>query len=126
MKTNNNVLKQSLIHVQKELILQDIQDDKNRNSNNKFLYKNQTSKRNKDEKILRKAYKNVINVITNLLDNIENEKENSKVNAIGTQRIMEKNSKSKIKMLIKKIESYDVSSYNYKLHKLSKPKNILE
>ena len=78
------------------------------------------------KKILWKTYKNVINVITNLLDNIENEKENSKVNAIGTQRIMEKNSKSKIKMPIKKIESYDVSSYNYKLHKLSKPENILE
>ena len=48
------------------------------------------------------------------------------MNEIGTQRIMEKNSKSKIKMPIKKIESYDVSSYNYKLHKLSKPENILE
>ena len=126
MKTNNNVLKQSLIHVQKELILQDIQDDKNRNSNNKFLYKNQTSKRNKDEKILRKAYKNVINVITNLLDNIEDEQVNGKINAIGTQRIMEKNIKPKIKMPIKKRESYDISGNNYKLHKLSKPENILE
>ena len=129
MKSNKNVLKQSIIQVQKTLILQDIEDDKKKkkNSKNKMFIKKCSSKKERDEKALRNAYKKVITVITNLLDNIEDEKTNGKVNAIGTQRIIDKNSKSTIKNPLKKIESFDYPGIKYTLNaKMSRPENVFE
>ena len=126
MKSNKNALKQSLIQVQKTLILQDIEDDKKKNSKNKMFIKKSSSKNERDEKVLRNAYKNVITVITNLLDNIEDEKTNGKVNALGTQRIIDKNLKTTIKNPLKKIESYDLGGIKYTLNaKMSRSENIL-
>ena len=57
---------------------------------------------------MRKAYKNVITVITNILGNIKDEKTNGKINIIGTNRLMEDKNIIKMKKPIKKILSYDL------------------
>ena len=97
MKNNKSTIKQSLIQVKKTLILQDIEDIKIKKSKNQTLTKNTTIKKEGEYKALRTAYKNVINVITNILDNIEDEQTNGKVNVIGTTRILENRNKNKIK-----------------------------
>ena len=120
MKRNKNNLKQTLIQVSNKLILQDIEDAKNKKNKNKYLNTKETFIKDKDEKILRNAYKNVINVINNFLDNIEDEKTNGKVNVFGTHRIIEnitKNTNSnKIKRPIKKIISYDTPKIKFTLN----------
>ena len=88
MKNNKSTIKQSLIQVKKTLILQDIEETKIKKSKNQTLTKNTTIKKEGEYKVLRTAYKNVINVITNILDNIEDEQTNAKVNVIGTTRIL--------------------------------------
>ena len=106
MKNKKNSLKQSLIQVKKTLILQDIEDIKTKKAKNEILTENTSIKKAGEYKVLRSAYKNVINVITNILDNIEDEQINGKANVIGTTRILENRNKNKIKEPIKKMESY--------------------
>ena len=124
MRNNKNNLKQSIIQVRNTLIMKDIEDViKNKKPKMSNFDKNYTIKKNKEDRILRNAYKNVISVITNILDNIEDEKTNGKINAFGTYRVMENKNKTKMKKPIKKLISYDVVKNNYSLD-VSKAKII--
>ena len=119
MKKNKNSLKQSLIQVKNSLIIKDLEDSKNKKTQNQYLYKKESLKKDREDKILRNAYKNVINVITNFLDNIEDEKTNGKINIFGTHRIIEnktKNNINKNKKPIKKIISDDLPKIKLSLN----------
>ena len=59
MRSHKNSLKKSIIQVKNTLILQENEDLNNKKSNNNFFRK-ETKKKGKEEKDLRKAYKNVI------------------------------------------------------------------
>ena len=93
MKTHKNSLKQSIIQVRNTIIMKEIDELKNKRNSNAILKNKNTLKKEREEKVLRNAYKNVINVITNLLDNIEDEKTNGKVNYIGSYRKIDRISK---------------------------------
>ena len=116
MRSHKNSLKQSIIQVRNTLIQQDEEEDlKNKKSKNSNFNKNYTIKKSKEDKMIRNAYKNVINVITNILDNIEDEKANGKISALGTQRPIENKTKVKNKKPIKKLISNDISKNNNSL-----------
>ena len=116
MKSNKNILKHSIIQIRNNLNQKDIEKNlTNKKTKNNDLDKDFIMKNKKEEKILRNAYKKVITVITNILDNIEEAKANGKINALGTHRIMENKNKIKIKKPIKKLISYDISKINYSL-----------
>ena len=125
MRSHKNSLKQSIIQVRNTIIMQEIDELKNRKNNNANSNNKITSKKEKEEKALRNAYKNVINVITNLLDNIEDEKTNGKVNYIGSYRKIEK-IKNKNKRPIKKIVSYDTPRIKYSLNTQNTKGNMFE
>jgi hypothetical protein len=98
----SNNLKQSIIHTKNLLINQDIEQTENKKSTEMIFYNKEATKNNKEEKILRNAYKNVINVISNLLNNIEDEKINGKLN-FQTKNVNKKP--------IKKIISYNIPRF---------------
>ena len=105
--------------------MKEIDELKNRKNSNAILKNKITLKKEREEKVLRNAYKNVINVITNLLDNIEDEKTNGKVNYIGTHRKIDK-VKNKNKRPIKKLVSYDIPRIKYSLNSQNTKGNLLE
>jgi len=125
MRNNKNSLKQSIIQVRNTIIMKEIDELKNRKNSNAILKNKITLKKEREEKVLRNAYKNVINVITNLLDNIEDEKTNGKVNYIGTHRKIDK-VKNKNKRPIKKLVSYDIPRIKYSLNSQNTKGNLLE
>ena len=125
MRSNKNSLKQSIIQVRNTIIMQEIDELKNRKNSNAISKNKISSKIEKEEKVLRNAYKNVINVITNLLDNIEDEKTNGKVNYIGSYRKIDK-IKNKNKRPIKKLVSYDIPRIKMSLDTQNTKGNIFE
>ena len=125
MRNKKNSLKQSIIQVRNTIIMKEIDELKNRKNSNAILKNKITLKKEREEKVLRNAYKNVINVITNLLDNIEDEKTNGKVNFIGTHRKIDK-VKNKNKRPIKKLVSYDIPRIKYSLNSQNTKGNLLE
>lgn len=125
MRNNKNSLKQSIIQARNTIIMKEIDELKNRKNSNAILKNKITLKKEREEKVLRNAYKNVINVITNLLDNIEDEKTNGKVNYIGTHRKIDK-VKNKNKRPIKKLVSYDIPRIKYSLNSQNTKGNLLE
>ena len=125
MRSHKNRIQQSIIQVRNTIIMQEIDELKNRKNNNANSNNKITSKKEKEEKALRNAYKNVINVITNLLDNIEDEKTNGKVNYIGSYRKIDK-IKNKNKRPIKKIVSYDLPRIKYSLNSQNTKGNMFE
>ena len=117
MKSHKNSLKQSTIQVRNTLVLQDIEAEKKKKSQNIKLIKKEPSKNEREDKILRNAYKNVIDVISNLLENINDEKKDGKLKVIGTHRIIESKNKNKIKKSpLKKLVSYDKPTLRYTLN----------
>ena len=125
MRSNKNSLKQSIIQVRNTIIMQEIDELKNRKNSNAISKNKISSKIEKEEKVLRNAYKNVINVITNLLDNIEDEKTNGKVNYIGSYRKIDK-IKNKNKRPIKKLVSYDIPRIKLSLDTQNTKGNMFE
>ena len=118
MRNSKNILKQSIIQVRNNLNQQDLEEEvkekKEKNNNNEFT-KLFTTKKTKEDKLLINAYKNVITVLTNILDNIEDEKANGKVNMFGTHRMIDNKNKPKNKKPIKKIISYDIPKIHYSI-----------
>ena len=116
MRNSKNILKQSLIQVRNTLIQQDLEEElkSKRNNNNDEYIKHFTKKKTKEDIMLRNAYKNVITVITNIYNNIEDEKVNGKMNMLGTHRISD-SKRPKNKRPIKKLISYDVPKIHYSL-----------
>ena len=125
MKNHKNSLKQSIIQVRNTIIMKEIDELKNKRNSNAILKNKNTLKKEREEKALRNAYKNVINVITNLLDNIEDEKTNGKVNYIGSHRKIDR-IKNKSKKPIKKLVSYDIPRIKYSLNSQNTKGNIFE
>jgi len=125
MKNHKNSLKQSIIQVRNTIIMKEIDELKNKRNSNAILKNKNTLKKEREEKALRNAYKNVINVITNLLDNIEDEKTNGKVNYIGSHRKIDR-IKNKNKKPIKKLVSYDIPRIKYSLNSQNTKGNIFE
>ena len=97
---NDGGVKRSIIYTKNILITQEIDRIKEKKSTKNLLNYNETIK-DREEKILTNAYKNIINVITNLLDNIEDEKNNGKSNNLQVKSM-------NIKSPIKKLMSYDL------------------
>ena len=61
MKTHKNSLKQSIIQVRNTIIMKEIDELKNKRNSNAILNNKNTLKKEREEKVLRNAYKNVIN-----------------------------------------------------------------
>jgi len=61
MKTHKNSLKQSIIQVRNTIIMKEIDELKNKRNSNAILKNKNTLKKEREEKVLRNAYKNVIN-----------------------------------------------------------------
>ena len=97
-KNENNTLKKSLIYVRNSLNIQEMEKI-NQKSSRSFNEKN-TSKKEREDKVLNNAYKNVINVLNNLLENIEDEKINGKVNNLGSHRKIQCVDKKPVKKLV--------------------------
>lgn len=110
MRNNGNIaIKKSLIHVRNSLISQKLENINQKSS--KSITKKETSKREREDKVLNNAYKNVIDVLNNLLDNIEDEKTNGKANNLGSHRKIQTVNKKPVKKLV----SYDartIKKYN--------------
>ena len=98
----NNAIKRSLIHVRNSLNIQEL--EKINQKSPKIITKKDSLKKEREDKVLNNAYKNVINVLNNLLDNIEDEKINGKANNLSSHRKIQNISKRPIK----KLESYDI------------------
>ena len=82
IKNERKSLQLSIIKVRKTLNNQEGEKAKKRKSTKTNYQKEHTFKKEREDKMLSNAYKNVLNVITNLLDNIEDEKTNGKANML--------------------------------------------
>ena len=118
MKNDRKSLQLSIIKVRKSLNLQEGDKAKKRKSTKINYRKKDSIKKDREYKLLSNAYKNVLNVITNLLDNIEDEKTNGKTNMLFTHR----RNKTVSKNTAKKRVSYDRPNINLLITKIDSSK----
>ena len=112
MKRHRRSLQFSINKLKSNLNTKEKDKKKYRNSIQNLYSKKNIEKKDKEDNILSKAYKNVLNVITNLLDNIEDEKSNGKMNSLGTYRRNQNFNKKPVK----KLESYDNPHIRFSLN----------
>ena len=117
-KNERKSLQLSIINVRKTLNTQDSEKSKKRKSIKTNYKKKDTDKKDREDKLLSNAYKNVLNVLTNLLDNIEDEKMNGKTNMLGTHR----RNQSLIKNYLMKRVSYDRPNIRFRINKYNSSK----
>ena len=113
IKNERKSLQLSIIKVRKTLNNQEGEKAKKRKSTKTNYQKEDTFKKDREDKMLSNAYKNVLNVITNLLDNIEDEKTNGKANMLVTHR----RNKTMSRNTPAKRVSYDRPSINLGINK---------
>lgn len=113
IKNERKSLQLSIIKVRKTLNNQEGEKAKKRKSTKTNYQKEDTFKKDREDKMLSNAYKNVLNVITNLLDNIEDEKTNGKANMLVTHR----RNKTISRNIPAKRVSYDRPSINLGINK---------
>ena len=85
-KNERKSLELSIIKARKSINPQGGEKSKKRKSTKTNYKKKNTDKKDREDKLLSKAYNNVLNVLTNILDNIEDEKTNGKTNMLGKNR----------------------------------------
>ena len=113
MKDERKSLKLSIIKVRKTINNQECEKSKKRKSTKTNYQKKNSIKKDREDNLLSNAYKDVLNVITNLLDNIEDEKTNGKTNMLVSHR----RNKTISKNIFPKRVSYDRPSINLGINK---------